>query len=164
MHNRYLIPELLDRFRAMRVFSKVYLRGVYNLVRVKLDDEWKTALQTRYGHFEYKVMPFGLTNAPIVFQHMMNDIFHEYLDHFVVMYLDDIPIFSPNMAEHTYQVQLVLAKLWEHDLYAKSEKCEFDRTSIEFLGYIISPNGITMDMKKVSVIRGHSGVGDSNLT
>ena len=164
MHNRYLIPELLDQFRAMRVFSKVYLRGVYNLVRVKPDDEWKTALQTRYGHFEYKVMPFGLTNAPIVFQHMMNDIFQEYLDHFVVIYLDDILIFSPNMAEHTHQVQLVLAKLWEHGLYAKSEKCEFDRTSIEFLGYIISPNGITMDMKKVSVIQGHSGVGDSNLT
>ena len=109
-------------------------------------------------------MPFGLTNAPIIFQHMMNDIFQEYLDHFVVIYLDDILIFSPNMAEHTHQVQLVLAKLWEHGLYAKSEKCEFDRTSIEFLGYIISPNGITMDMKKVSVIRGHSGVGDSNLT
>ena len=156
VRNRYplpLIPELLDRLRIARVFSKVDLRGAYNLVRIKPGDEWKTAFRTRYGHFEYKVMPFGLTNAPTVFQHMMNDIFREYLDHFVVIYLDDILIFSPNMEEHTRQVRLVLAKLREHGLYAKGEKCEFDRTSIEFLGYIISPTGITMDMKKVSVIR-----------
>ena len=97
-------------------------------------------------------MPFGLTNAPAVFQHMMNDIFPEYLDHFVVIYLDDILILSPNMEEHTRQVRLVLAKLREHGLYAKGEKCE-DRTSIEFMGYIISPTSINIDLKKVFVIR-----------
>ena len=84
---------------------------------------------------------------------MMNYIFREYLDHFEFIYLDDILIFSPNMEEHTCQVRLVLVKLPEHNVYAKGEKCEFDCTSIEFLGYIILPFGITMDLKKVSVIR-----------
>ena len=98
-------------------------------------------------------MPFGLTNAPKVFQYMMNDILREYLNHFVVIYLHDILIFSPNMEENTRQVRLVLDNLREHDLYAKGQKCEFDCTSIEFLGYIISPTGIIMNLKKVSVIR-----------
>ena len=97
-------------------------------------------------------MPFGLTNAPIVFQHMMNNIFREYLDHFVVIYLDDILVFSTNIEEHTQHVRRVLSKLREHGLYAKSEKCEFDRTSVEFLGYVISPSGITMDARKVAAI------------
>jgi hypothetical protein len=100
------------------VFSKIDLRGVYNLVRIKPGDEWKTAFWTRYGHFEYKVMPFSLTNAPAVFQHMMNHIFREYLDHIVVIYLDDILVFSPSMEEHTQHVRLILTKLQEHGLYA----------------------------------------------
>ena len=79
----------------------------------------------------------------------MNDIFREYLDHFVVIYLDDILVFSSNWEEHTHHVLLVLTKLWEYGLFAKSEKCEFDRTSVEFLGYMISPTGITMDERKV---------------
>mgnify|MGYP000532974220 FL=1 len=155
VRNRYplpLIPTLLDRLRTGRIFSKIDLRGAYNLVRIKPGDEWKTAFRTRYGHFEYKVMPFGLTNAPAVFQHMMNNIFREYLDHFVVIYLDDILVFSSNIEEHTRHVRLVLSKLREHGLYAKSEKCEFDRTSVEFLGYVISPSGITMDARKVAAI------------
>ena len=97
-------------------------------------------------------MPFGLTNAPTVFQHMMNDIFREYLDHFVVIYLDDILVFSSNWEEHTHHVWLVLTKLWEYGPYAKSDKCEFDRTSIEFLGYMISPIGIIVDECKVAAI------------
>ena len=104
VRNRYplpLIPELLDRLRSARVFSKIDLRGAYNLVRIKPGDEWKTAFRTRYGHFEYKVMPFGLTNAPTVFQHMMNDIFREYLDHFVIISLDEILVFSSSVEEHT---------------------------------------------------------------
>ena len=156
VRNRYplpLIPELLDRLRTGKIFSKIDLWGAYNLVRIKPGDEWKTAFRTRYGHFEYKVMPFGLTNAPTVFQHMMNDIFREYLDHFVVIYLDDILVFSSNIKEHTRHVRLVLAKLREHGLYAKSEKCEFDRTSVEFLGYVISTQGITMDTRKVKTIQ-----------
>ena len=157
IRNRYPLPlilELLDRLRSARVFSKIDLRGAYNLVHIKPGDEtWKTAFRTRSGHFEYKVMPFGLTNAPAVFQHMMNHIFREYLDHFVVIYLDDILVFSSNMEEHTRHVRLILAKLREHGLYAKSEKCEFDQTSMEFLGYVISPSRIRMDTRKVATIQ-----------
>ncbi|MCO5584595.1 hypothetical protein L7F22_038526 [Adiantum nelumboides] len=89
-----LVPELLERLGKARIFTKIDLRGAYNLVRIKEGDEWKITFRTRYGHFEYTVMPFGLTNAPAVFQHLINDIFREYLDYFVVIYLDDILIFS----------------------------------------------------------------------
>ncbi len=95
--NQYPLPlilGLLDRLRTGKIFTKLYLRGAYNLLRIRSGDEWKTAFRTRYGHFEYTVMPFGLTNAPAVFQHLMNDIFREYMDKFVMVYLDDILIFS----------------------------------------------------------------------
>ena len=156
IRNRYplpLIPELLDRLRTGRVFSKIDLRGAYNLVRIRPGDEWKTTFRTRYGLFEYRVMPFGLTNAPAVFQHMMNDIFREYLDQFMVAYLDDILIYSPDPNTHEQHVRLVLSKLREYGLYAKFEKCAFERPSVEFLGYIVSPNGISMDQKKVVAIQ-----------
>jgi hypothetical protein len=153
--NRYplpLIPQLLDQLSQAKVFTKIDLRGAYNLVRIKKGDEWKTAFRTRYGHFEYTVMPFGLTNAPAVFQHMMNDIFRDYLDQFVVIYLDDLLIFSKSQEEHDKHVALVLEKLREVGLYAKLEKCEFDKDSIEFLGYVISPEGIVMDKSKVDTL------------
>ena len=135
-----------------KVFTKIDLRGAYNLVRIKPGDQWKTAFRTRYGHFEYNVMPFGLTNAPAVFQHMMNDVFREYLDQFVVIYLDDILIFSNSQEEHNVHVSKVLAKLKATGLYAKLEKCEFDQVQVEYLGYIISPSGISMDPKKVESV------------
>src|SRR5690348_13946538 len=112
--NRYLLPlisGLLDQLGRARIFTKIDLRGAYNLVQIKEGDEWKTAFHTRYGHFEYNVMSFGLTNAPTVFQHMMNDIFREYLDNFVVIYLDDILVFSKNKKEHEKHVRMVLEKL-----------------------------------------------------
>jgi hypothetical protein len=91
-----LISGLLDRLRTGKIFTKIDLCGAYNLLRIHLGDEWKITCCTRYGHFEYTVMPFGLTNALAVFQHLMNDIFREYMDEFVVVYLDDIIIFSKN--------------------------------------------------------------------
>ncbi len=97
-------------------------------------------------------MPFGLTNAPAVFQHLMNDIFLEYMDEFIMVYLDDILIFSKNQGDHDKHVRLLFAKLQEHGLYPKLEKCEFDKTSVEFLGYVISPDGISMDKSKVGAI------------
>ena len=153
--NRYplpLIPSLLDQLRTAGRFSKIDLRGAYNLVRIKEGDEWKTAFRTRYGHFEYRVMPFGLTNAPAVFQHLMNDIFRDYLDQFVIIYLDDILIFSANPDAHDHHVRLVLQRLRQHGLYAKLEKCQFDADSVEFLGYIISTQGISMDPKKLETV------------
>jgi hypothetical protein len=119
--NRYplpLISGLLDWLHTGKIFTKIDLRGAYNLFRIRPGDEWKTAFRTRYGHFKYTVMPFSLTNALVVFQPLMNDIFREYMDEFVVVYLDDILIFSKNQEDHDKHVRLVLAKLQEHGLYA----------------------------------------------
>lgn len=153
--NRYplpLISGLLDQLGAAKIYTKIDLRGAYNLVRIKEGDEWKTAFRTRYGHFEYNVMPFGLTNAPAIFQHLMNDIFREYLDDFVVCYLDDILIFSKNEEDHKTHVRLVLQKLRDAGLYAKLEKCVFHQPQVEFLGYIISGEGLSMDPKKIQTV------------
>jgi hypothetical protein len=154
--NRYSLPlisGLLDRLRTEKIFTKLDLRGAYNLLRIRPGDEWKTTFRTRYGHFEYTVMPFGLTNASAVFQHLMNDIFWEYMDKFVVVYLDDILIFSKDQESHDKHVRLVLATLREHGLYAKMEKCEFNKSLVAFLGYVISPDGIFMDKSKVETIQ-----------
>jgi len=105
-----LILGLLDQFNNVKVYTKIDLHGTYNLVHIKEGDEWKMIVRNHYGHFEYVVMPCGLTNAPIVFQHMINDVFCEYLDDFVVYYIDDIFIFSKNMADHEHHVHLVLEK------------------------------------------------------
>ncbi len=115
-------------------------------------DEWKTTFKICYNHFEYVVMPFGLTNALVIFQHIMNDVFCEYLDDFVVCYIDDILIFSKNMADHEHRVRLILEKLWKVDFYVKLEKCGFHQFEVEFLGYIISRDGFHMDLHKVQTI------------
>jgi hypothetical protein len=106
-----LISNLLDRVGSAKIYTKIDLRGAYNLVSIKEGDEWKIAFQTRYGRFEYLVMPFGLINSPAFFQHMMNDIFQEYFDDFVVIYLDDILFFLKNEEDHENHVRLVLSKL-----------------------------------------------------
>ena len=154
--NRYPIPligELLDRMAHARVFTKIDLRGAYNLVRIREGDEWKTAFRTRYGLFEYLVMPFGLTNAPATFQSLMHDVFKDILDVFVVVYLDDILVFSQNAEEHYVHVRDVLQRLRDNQLYAKLEKCSFSTTSVEFLGYVITPEGLSMDESKVKTVK-----------
>ena len=154
--NKYPLPlinELLDRFRTAKYFTKIDLRGAYNLIRIAEGEEWKTAFRTRYGHFEYRVMPFGLCNAPASFQHLMNEVLSDCLDHFTVAYLDDILIFSPTLKEHITHVREVLTRLRKHSLYAKLEKCEFHKSKVEFLGYIISSQGITMDKTKTEAIQ-----------
>ncbi|XP_060112868.1 uncharacterized protein LOC132585122, partial [Heteronotia binoei] len=147
-----LIPELLDRLKGAQIYTKLDLRGAYNLVRIRPGDEWKTAFGTRYGQYEHLVMPFGLTNAPAVFQRFMNDIFRDLLDRFAIIYLDDILIYSRNPAQHAEHVRQVLQRLRAHGLYAKLEKCDFDLRSVEFLGHIVSPQGILMDPKKVEAV------------
>lgn len=103
-----MISGLLDQLNQPKIYTKIDLRGAYNLVCIKEGDEWKTAFQTRYGYFEYNVMSFGLTNAPTAFQHLMNDVFQEFLDDFVVCYLDDIFIYSKNPEEYELHVCRVL--------------------------------------------------------
>ena len=153
--NRYplpLIPELLDRFRQAKYFTKLDLRGAYNLIRIAHGEEWKTAFRTRYGHFEYLVMPFGLANAPASFQGLINDTLRPFLDRFATAYLDDIMVYSNTLEEHKEHVKQVLARLRSKNLFVKLEKCQFHTDTTEFLGFVISPQGISMDPKKVEAI------------
>lgn len=124
--NRYplpLIAELFQWFRTARIFTKLDIRGAYNLIRIRAGDE--TTFRCRFGHFEYLIMPFGLYNAPATFQHLVNDIFREHLDNFIIVYLDDILIFSTTIELHQTHVKTVLTILRKHGLDLKSEKCEF---------------------------------------
>jgi hypothetical protein len=131
------------------VHIKIDLCEAYNLVCIPKGDEWKMTFKTRYGHFKYVVMPVGFTNVPTIFQHLMNDVFCEYFDDFVVCYIDDIFIFSKNMKDHERHVHLVLEKFQKVGLYAKFEKCEFHQFEVEFMGYVISRDGICQDPQKV---------------
>ncbi|CAJ0919582.1 unnamed protein product [Ranitomeya imitator] len=153
--NKYplpLIPELFDRLCGARIFTKLDLRGAYNLIRIRSGDEWKTAFNTRDGHYEYLVMPFGLCNAPAVFQEFVNDVFRDLLYTCVVVYLDDILVFSPDLSTHRRDVRQVLQRLRENRLYAKLEKCVFEQSSLPFLSFIISDAGLCMDPGKVSAV------------
>jgi hypothetical protein len=148
-----LISDLLDSPGKARIYTKIDLRHAYHLVRIREGDEWKTTFRTKYGSFEWLVMPFGLSNAPGAFQRFMNDIFADMLDVSVVVYLDDILIYSSDKATHRKQVKEVLRRLRKHGLYANPKKCEFDRESVEYLGYILSPAGLTMASDKVQTIQ-----------
>jgi transposase InsO family protein len=153
--DRYPLPLIsgqLDRLRSAKIFTKLDLRVGYSNVRIAAGDEWKTAFRSRYGTFEYLVMPFGLTNAPAAFQRFMNDIFSDLLDVYVVVYLDDIMIYSEDPEKHPEHVREVLRRLRAHDLFCKPEKCEFHANRIEFLGYVVSSEGILMDPGKVKAI------------
>ena len=153
--NRYPLPlinELFDRLRNARYFTKCDMRDGYHRLRMAPGEEWKTAFRTRYGLYEYTVMPFGLCNAPGTFQHYVNDVFHDYMDDFMSAYLDDLMIFSKTLKEHKIHVRKILQRLEDHQLYLKPSKCEFHKTEIAFLGYIISENGISMDPAKVSAV------------
>jgi hypothetical protein len=154
--NRYPLPlmnELRDRVQGSRWFSKIDLKGAYNLVRIKKGDEWKTAFRTRYGHYEYLVMPFGLANAPATFQAMMQEILRDLLDHGVVVYIDDILIYSESESQHELLVSEVLRRLQEHGLAGAIDKSEFHKSSVEFLGYIIMADGVAMSEEKLLAIR-----------
>ena len=155
--NRYplpLISELIDKLSQAWIFSKMDVRWGYNNIRIKEGDEWKAAFRTNRGLFEPVVMFFRLTNSPATFQTMMNDIFrHEIAEGWVVIYMDDILVFSRNEKEHKIHVQRILAKLREHKLSLKPEKCWFSKKEIEFLGLIISEDSIKMDPGKVQAIK-----------
>jgi len=120
------------------VFSKIDLRLGYHQLRIKPDDIPKTAFRTRYGHYEFRVMPFDLNNAPAAFMDLMNRVFRPYLDKFVVVFIDDILIYSKDKEEHTEQLRTVLQTLREHQLYGKLKKCEFWLKEVVFLGYVLT--------------------------
>ncbi|KAK3505976.1 hypothetical protein QTP70_002185 [Hemibagrus guttatus] len=147
-----LVPAALEQLRGARVFTKLDLCSAYNLVRIRKGDEWKTAFHTTHGHYEYCVMPFGLTNAPVVFQALINEVFRDLLGRGVIAYIDNILVYSTSMEEHVLQVREVLARLQQYHLYVKLEKCEFHRSMVTFLGYVISHQGVEMDVVKVRAV------------
>ncbi|KAI2651010.1 Retrotransposon-derived protein PEG10 [Labeo rohita] len=147
-----LVPSALEQLRSARIFTKLDLRSAYNLIRIRAGDEWKTAFSTTSGHYEYRVMPFGLANSPSYFQAFINEVFRDMLNRWVIVYIDDILIYSNSLSEHISHVRAVLQRLIAHQLYAKEEKCKFHQDKVSFLGYIISADGVAMDERKVSAV------------
>jgi hypothetical protein len=152
VNNKYhlsRINDLFDQLKNARIFSNIDLRLGYHQVSIKEEDIRKTSFQTKYGHYEFIVVPFGLSNAPTIFMCLMNDIFREYLDKFVIVFLDDILIYSKSDEENEKHLRLVLQVLREHQLYAKLSKCSFYQKQIHYLGHIISEEGIAMDPERL---------------
>lgn len=151
-HPLPLISESLERLAGANIYTKLDIREAYHMVRIKEGDEWKTAFRTRYGHFEYTVMPFGLTNAPAQFQAYINQILAGLIDIICVVYLDDILIFSDTEEEHVQHVREVLRRLRKARLFVKLGKCEWHTRETEYLGYIVSREGIKVDPDRVKTI------------
>ena len=156
MKNKFPLPivdELLDELAGAKYFSKIDLRAGYHQIRMREEDEAKTAFKTHHGHYQFRVMPFGLCNAPATFQCLMNSIFGRYVRKFIIIFLDDILVFSFDLQEHEQHLRLTLELLREHQLFAKASKCSFAQESIEYLGHVISQSGVATDTSKTSAMQ-----------
>ncbi|GJZ68664.1 putative nucleotidyltransferase, ribonuclease H [Tanacetum coccineum] len=154
--NRYPLPridDLFDQFQGSSVYSKIDLRSGYHQLRVRDEDIPKTAFRMRYGHYEFQVMPFGLTNAPAVFMDLTNRVCKPYLDKFVIVFIDDILIYSRNKEEHTYHLRIILELLKKEKLYAKFSKCDFWISTVQFLRHVIDSRGIHVDPTKIEAVK-----------
>ena len=153
--NRYPLPridDLVDQLRGARVYSKIDLRIGYHQLRVRKTDIPKTVFRTRYGHFEFTVMPSRFTNAPAEFMDLMHKVFQPYLDQFVMVFIDDILIYSHFGEEHEDHLRIILQALRDHQLYTKFSKCEFWLTEVKFLGHVVSASGVSVDLDKVEAV------------
>ena len=153
--NKYPLPRIDDLFYQLggsQYFSKIDLRSSYHQLKIREQDVPNIAFRTRYGHFEFLVMSFSLTNAPETFTDLMNKIFKPYLDRFVVVYIDDIIIYSKTREELVDHLRIVLQTFQDHQLYAKREKCDFWMTEVKFLGHVVSQKGIFVNRTKIEVI------------
>ncbi|GJR51364.1 hypothetical protein Tco_1401885 [Tanacetum coccineum] len=154
--NRYPLPridDLFDQLQGSSVYSKIDLRSGYHQLRVREEDISKTAFRTRYGHYEFQVMPFGLTNAPAMFMDLMNQVCKPYLDKFVIVFIDDILIYSKSKQEHEEHLKIILELLKKEELYAKFSKCEFWIPKVQFLGHVIDNKGIHVDPAKIESVK-----------
>ena len=154
--NRYPLPridEILDRMGNKKIFSSLDLLDGYYQIAITPEDQHKTAFTMPFGHYEFKVLPQGLSNSPSTFMSMMNSIFSEYINDFVVIYLDDVLIMSSTPEEHLIHLKLVLTKLRIHKLYAKMAKCDFNKPEVKFLGHVVGRDGIKVDPAKIAVIQ-----------
>ncbi|GJU42146.1 putative reverse transcriptase domain-containing protein [Tanacetum coccineum] len=157
--NRYPLPridDLFDQLQGSSVYSKIDLRSGYHQLRIREEDIPITAFRTRYGHFEFQVMPFGLTNAPAVFMDLMNRVCKPYLDKFVIVFIDDVLIYSKSREEHEEHLKIILGLLKEEKLYAKFSKCDFWLDSVQFLGHVINREGVHVDPSKIEAIKNWS--------
>ena len=155
IRNQYPLPridELFDQLQGSRVYSKIDLRSGYHQLRVQESDVPKTSFRTLYGHYEFLVMPFGLTNAPAAFMDLMNQVFQPYLDRFVIVFIDDILVYSGSSEEHLEHLRIVLQALREGKLYAKLSKCQFWYDRVTFLGHVISVEGVSVDPHKIEAV------------
>ena len=156
VRNKYPLPridDLFDQLQGATCFLKIDLRSGYHQLKIKEEDIPKTAFRTRYGHYEFLVMSFGLTNAPAAFMDLMNRVFKPFLDRFVIVFIDDILVYSKSATEHEYHLRIVLQTLRDHKLYAKFSKCEFWLDQVTFLGHVVSKDGIMVDPKKVEAVQ-----------
>ena len=154
--NKYPLPridDLFDQLKGVAVFSKIDLRSGYHQLRIANEDIPKTAFRTRYGHYEFTVMPFGLTNALAIFMDLMNRVFHNYLDLFVVVFIDDILVYSKIREEHVEHLRTILSTLRANELYAKFSKCEFWLERVAFLGHFVSKEGVEVDPAKIEAVK-----------
>ena len=153
--NKYPLPRidiLFDQLSRAKVFSKIDLRSGYHQIKIRPEDVPKTAFSTRYGLYEYLVMSFGLTNAPAHFMYLMNSVFMPELDMFVVVFIDDILVYSETPEDHEQHLRIVLSRLREHKLYTKFSNCEFWLRKVQFLGHVLSEEGISVDPSKVQQV------------
>jgi hypothetical protein len=146
------IDILFDQLSKAKVFSKIVLRSGYHQIKIRPQDIPKTAFSTRYGLYEYLVMTFGLTNAPSYFMYLMNSVFMPELDKFVILFIDDILVYSENEEDHAEHLRIVLNRLRDHKLYAKFSKCKFWLKKVHFLGHILSEDRISVDPSKVQEV------------
>ena len=153
--NRYpllRIDDLFDQLKWVRVYSEIDLHIGYHQLRVREVDIPKTEFRTQYGHFKFTVMSFGLTNAPAAFIDLMHRVFQPYLDQFVVVFVDDILIYSQSEEDHEDHLRIILQAFRDHQLYAKFSKCEFWLTEVRFLGHVVSTSGVSVDPKKFEAV------------